>query len=388
MLSALFCSVSVVFGAASDGHAFFGDPPDDAHPWAVHDQNRPLPKVVTPGTFSSAEQPGKPPADAIVLFDGTEASLANWEPDDKAKGKPWILKDGALECVPKSGYTKSKKEFGDVQLHVEWAAPKKVEGNGQGRGNSGIFLPGNLEVQVLDNYNNPTYADGTAGALYGINPPMVNPLNPPGEFQVVDIVFRRPLFKDGKCTEPGHVTVFINGVLVQDSTPPEGSGGFMGRSKARPYPEKGPLKLQDHGNPVRFRNIWYRELPTRIVEDGSNGHLSPEATMAKRKEIAAGIREDAAKLKDANNPLPELLRLAESLIYEKEDATFQKVSEMAKQFVDGVKQLPADKLGSKRGEIMSLNGAFRYLSTKAGVLPADFAPKTDLEKLIKDQNWK
>lgn len=263
-ISAVTFIALTAHGATNTGTPFSGDAPDKHHPWAVHDRNRPQPLRVEPGTFSTASQPGKPPSDAIVLFDGTAASLAKWESDPKP-GQPaaptkWIVKDGALECVPKSGYIRTKEEFGDCQLHIEWAAPTKVEGNSQGRGNSGVFLMGLAEVQVLDNYNNATYADGFAGSVYGINPPLANALRAPGEFQVYDIVFRRPILKDGKVIDPGHITVFCNGVLVQDATPLEGPGGHMKRSVPVAFPAKGPLKLQDHGNPVRFRNIWYLSL--------------------------------------------------------------------------------------------------------------------------------
>jgi len=395
--------------AASTGSPFYGDAPDEHHPWAVHDQNRPQPKLVTPGTsgspsrfwqttpaagmpklttsrtFCSPEQPGKPPSDAVVLFDGTD--LSKWEADT-GSGVPtkWIIKDGAMECVPGSGQIRTREKFADCQLHVEWAAPKKVQGDSQGRGNSGVFLMGAMEIQVLDNYNNPTYADGFAGSVYGVNPPLANALRPPGEFQTYDIVFRRPIYKDGKALDPGYVTVFLNGVLVQDHTPLEGGGGHMGRSKPGPFPEKGPLKLQDHGNPVRYRNIWYRELPLRQVEGNTDGYLTTEAAMAKRKEIAATLRTDADKLANPANPLPQMLRLAESLYYEKDEAAYQKVEQMAGQYVAGVKQLPADKLASKKDEVRHLRDAFRYLA-KFKVVPDTFEPKVQIEQLIKDQNW-
>src|SRR5258706_8893658 len=211
-LTVAACLASLAGATAGPfGSAFYGDPPDEHHPWAIHDGNRPQPKVVTPGTFSSPEQPGQPPSDAVVLFDGSD--LSHWEANE-GEGKPtkWIIKDGAMECVPGSGYVRTKDKFGDCQLHVEWAAPSNVKGDSQGRGNSGVFLMGRVEVQVLDNYNNPTYADGFAASIYGVNPPQANALRKPGEFQIYDIVFRRPIYKDGKEVEPGYVTVFDNGV--------------------------------------------------------------------------------------------------------------------------------------------------------------------------------
>ncbi len=377
---------TVGHAASSTGTPFYGDAPDKNHPWAIHDQNRPQPKRVEPGTFSSAAEPGKPPSDAIILFDGTAATLGLWESDAKpgvaAEPTKWIVKDGALECVPKSGYIRTKEQFGDCQLHIEWAAPTAVQGDSQGRGNSGVFLSGAVEVQVLDNYNNPTYADGFAGSVYGTNPPAANALRAPGEFQVYDIIFRRPIYDNGKVVDPGYVTVFCNGVLVQDHTPLEGGGGHMKRSVAGPFPEKGPLKLQDHGNPVRFRNIWYRPLPTRSIVDGSNGFLTAEATTAKRKEIATGIRADAEKLADT----AKFLRLAESLVYEKDAATAAKVDELAAAYVTHVKSLSPAALEVKKDEAKSVLRALVYL-VKYGVVPATYAPKADLDAFSKAQGW-
>jgi hypothetical protein len=378
-------SVSASVYAANVGSPFYGDPPDDHHPWCVHDRNRPQPAVITPGTFSTLEQPGKPPSDAIVLFDGTD--LSKWEADE-GNGVPtkWVVKDGAMECVPKSGFIRTKDKLGDIQLHIEWASPAKVQGESQGRGNSGVFLMGLVEVQVLDNYNNPTYPDGAAGSVYGVYPPMANALQPPGQFQVYDIVFRRPIYKDGKQLDPGYITVFENGVLMQDHTMLEGGTGHMSRSKPGPFPEAGPLKLQDHGNPVRFRNVWYRPLPRRAIEGGTDGYLTTEATTAKRAEIAAIIRKDAEKLKDAANPLPEMLRLAESLVYENDSDTLEKVSQLAGQYWTDLEQLPADKLAAKKDEVRHLRDVAKYL-VRCKVIPADADQLSTLDDFIKEHNW-
>ncbi len=388
LLSAL-TSAGALFGlaslgiAASAGPRFYGDPPDEHHPWAIHDGNRPQPKVVTPGTFSTPEQAGKPPSDAIILFDGTD--LSKWQ-TDKGEAPKWLVKDGYMQVLPGSGEIRTKDQFGDCQLHIEWAAPAKVEGDSQSRANSGIFLMGRVEIQVLDSYHNITYADGHAGAVYEVNPPAANALRPPGEFQVYDIVFRRPIYRDGKAVDPGYVTVFVNGVLAQDHTMLEGGTGHMTRSRIGPIGDKGPLSLQDHGNPMRFRNIWYRELPLRATEGGTDGYLTHEATLAKRHQIAASIREDAAKLANPANPLPEMLRLLESLVYEQDALTLQKASTMADQYVANLKQLPADQLSGKKDEARQVRDAFNYL-TKFKILPADFAPKATLAQIIKDQGW-
>ena len=375
----LACSSAAVM---ADG-PFYGDPPDATHPWAVHDMNRPQPPVVTAGTFSSAAQPGRPPSDAIILFDGTAATLAKWEAD-KTPAEPtkWIVKDSSLQCVPGSGYIRTKESIGDCQLHVEWAAPTKVEGGSQGRGNSGIFLMGQTEIQVLDNYNNPTYADGAAGSVYGVNPPFANALNAPGEWQVYDIIFRRPVFKDGVMLDSGHFTVMLNGVVVQDATPLEGGGGHRGRSKDHPLLDKGPLKLQDHGNPVRYRNIWYRPLPPRAVNGGDMGAMSPAACTAKKSVIAKTIRTDAAKLQGQ----PKLLRLMESLCYDQDAATGKVVQAGISDWISAMRKTPAPAMEAKKGEIIYMRNAVAYL-TNFKFLPAEFTAITEINQIIKDNGW-
>jgi hypothetical protein len=378
-------SLTIPCLAADVGSAFYGDAPDEHHPWAVHDHNRPQPKQVVPGSFSTQDQPGQPPSDAIVLFDGTD--LSKWEADE-GEGVPtkWVVKNGAMECVPGSGYIRTKEKFGDCQLHVEWAAPTTVKGESQGRGNSGVFLMGLVEVQVLDNYNNPTYADGFAASVYGVNPPLANALRAPGQYQSYDIIFRRPIYKNGKQLDPGYVTVFENGVLVQDHTMLEGGTGHMARSKPGPFPDAGPLKLQDHGNPVRYRNIWYRPLPQRAIEGGTDGYLTTEATLSKRKELAAMIRQDAEHLKDASNHIPEMLRLTESLVYEYDEDTANKAHELANQYLEGLKQLSPDQLNAKKDEVVHLRNVCRYLA-KFNIIPDDAEPKVELEEIVKEHNW-
>jgi hypothetical protein len=319
----------------------------------------------------------------VVLFDGTPASLSKWEAD-KSPAEPtkWIAKDGAMQCVPGSGYVRTKEQWGDCQLHVEWAAPAKPEGNSQGRGNSGVFLMGQTEVQVLDNYNNPTYADGFAGSVYGVNPPHANALRPPGEWQVYDIIFRRPVFKNGKLLDSGRLTVTLNGVVVQDSTPLEGGGGHKGRSRDHQFPDNGPLKLQDHGNPVRYRNIWYRPLPPRGVDGGDMGALSPEAATAKKKQIAAGIRKTA----EGKQSQAKLLGLMESLCYEQDAATLKQVEEMTASWLTAVKQTPAAGMEAKKGEVMHMKDAVDYV-VRFKFVPAGFAAKPEIEKIIKENGW-
>lgn len=206
------------------------------------------PPVIDPG------EQGGPPSDAIVLFDGKD--LSKWKSDSGGTAR-WKVENGCME-VNKTGSILTRDEYGDVQLHIEWAAPEQVSGEGQGRGNSGVYFQGRYEVQVLDSYKNPTYEDGQAAAIYRISPPLVNASRKPGQWQTYDIVFRAPA-KDGKGqVRPGSLTVFHNGVLVQDHVELKGeattAASFSGVTA------KGPLLLQDHGNPVRFRNIWIRPL--------------------------------------------------------------------------------------------------------------------------------
>ncbi|MBI3462350.1 MAG: DUF1080 domain-containing protein [Planctomycetes bacterium] len=206
----------------------------------------PVPRVIDPGPA------GGPPADAIVLFDGQD--LSPWE---GAEG--WKIEDGVATVGENDIQT--KQAFGDCQLHVEWAAPSEVTGSGQGRGNSGVYLQGLYEIQVLDSYDNETYPDGQAGALYKQAPPLVNASRKPGEWQTYDIIFTAPRFDaDGKLLKPGYLTVLHNGVLIQNHTEIEGTTAWDQAPKYTAHPEKLPLLLQHHRNPVRFRNIWIREL--------------------------------------------------------------------------------------------------------------------------------
>ncbi len=226
--------------------------------WKIHDMSRPVPPIVTPGTASTQDTPGKPPSDAIVLFDGKD--LSQWQRQDGSPAE-WKVENGYAEVVAKTGYIYTKQPFGDCQLHVEFAEPTPPHGESQERGNSGVFLQGLYEVQVLDSYDNRTYADGQASAIYGQYPPLVNAARPPGQWQTYDIVFHGPrLDSSGKLLRPARFTVFYNGVLVQDNVEPTGPTAHGERPPYKPTPEKLPLALQDHGNPVRYRNIWIREL--------------------------------------------------------------------------------------------------------------------------------
>lgn len=218
---------------------------------------QPQPDVVTPSDVC-----GGAPSDAIVLFDGTEESFGNWT-DTQGGATKWRFANGVLESVERAGLIQSKQKFGSCQLHIEWSAPVNVKGNGQSRGNSGVFW-GDYEIQVLDSYGNKTYPDGQAGAIYGRSKPLVNAARGPGQWQSYDIVFHRPIFDEaGEVLRRATFTVFHNGVLIQDHYELTGGTSWQGPhsiSEYRPHADKMPIRMQDHGNPVRFRNVWVREL--------------------------------------------------------------------------------------------------------------------------------
>ena len=214
--------------------------------WHVHDGLRPQPRVVTPG-----DAPGAAPSDALVLFDGTDA--AAWD------GGPWSVVDGALQVNGK-GDIRTKRAFGDCQLHIEWATPADASSESQGRGNSGVFLMDRYEVQVLDNFGNQTYPDGQAGALYGQSPPLVNACREPGAWQVYDILFEAPRFDGDQLLSPARVTVIHNGVVLHHAKAYDGPSAHKRLASYAEAHGDAPIRLQDHGNPVRYRNIWIRPL--------------------------------------------------------------------------------------------------------------------------------
>ena len=363
------------------GNAFFGDAPDVNHPWAVHDQNRPQPPRVEP-----AATVGDAPSDALVLFDGTAESFErNWQ-HVKPKGKrksDWTAQDGYMLGVGGAGYIETQAEFGDCQLHIEWSHEKQLPGVGQQRGNSGVFLPGGIEVQVLDNYNNPTYPDGTAGAVYGVMPPAANALRAPGEWQSYDIIYRRPIVKDGVVLDEGSMTVLVNGVVVQDSTPLDGGGGFKKRKPlTKAYPELGRLQLQDHGNPVRYRNVWVRPLRPRPADGGTDGRLSAEATVVKRAEIAADVRASAADL----NGYDRMMRLLEAYMYDNDSAAWSECDALVTAYVSGLQALSSDDLEKQRNPVTNLRNALTFLQ-RFSMIPKTYAPEQELKRIAGKQGW-
>ena len=227
--------------------------------WRVHDIDRPMPPVVRPPTFSTQESAGQPPSDAVVLFDGTH--LDAWAGRDGGDAKWELVDGGAMQVLPRSGDIHTRERFGSCQLHVEWSAPTTIRADSQGRGNSGVFLLGLYEVQVLDGYDNPTYADGLTAAIYGQYPPLVNASVPPGQWHVYDIVFEPPVFRGGSLASPAYMTVLHNGLIVQHRQAIQGPTKHRQlASYEESHGTEGPLVLQDHGDPVRFRNIWIRPI--------------------------------------------------------------------------------------------------------------------------------
>lgn len=369
-------AATVVFGG------LYGDTPDERHAWGVHDWNHPLPPKVT-------AEPGQPPSDAVVLFDGT--SLDNWESD---KGEPtkWRLADGVMESVKGAGYIRTKQSFGDCQLHIEWAAPASVEGMGQGRGNSGVFLMGSYEIQVLDSYEthvlpdgsnrNPNYADGIASAVYAETPPLVNACRKPGEWQTYDIIFHQPVWEDGKLKHPGSVTVLHNGVLTQDHWEMEGLTTHCRRRPLAPHADKLPLKLQDHGNPVRFRNIWIREIPSRYANTTHGGPAVKEAAvMALRKETAAKLFA-AANPGDANKR-NALSRMLEVIAYDKDEKYMAVVCELRDAYLKELAGLDAQKIEARKGEIIGLRNECNVL-VRNKVAPEDCKLRAELQRIINE----
>jgi hypothetical protein len=244
------------FAAEQQGIGYSDTPLIPGTKWHIHDGARPQPKVVTPGKkFSDGADA---PSDATVLFDGKD--LSKWQSSDGGGDAKWKVENGYMETT-KTGKIRTKEEFGDFQLHMEWATPEKVEGTGQGRGNNGVNIYGRYEIQVLDSFNNPTYPDGQAAAVYGQTPPLVNASRGPGQWQTYDIVFESPRWDEsGKLVKNGNVTVIHNGVIVQHKTELMGGTQHKQIMPFKQHPPHGYLELYEHGNAVRFKNIWIRPL--------------------------------------------------------------------------------------------------------------------------------
>ncbi len=359
----------------------YGDLPDSTHAWAVHDWNRPKPAKVAP-----AAQIGQPPSDAVVLFDGTKESFEkNWC-DDKGGPSQWKYSpDGYFYTIPgwkNGGAVYTRTAFGDCQLHVEYrhdaADVAKHVGQPQMRGNSGIFLMGNYEIQVLESYATSremegkpgyvdNYADGQAGSVYAENPPLVNPARPCGEWQVYDIVFHQPVWDGLRLVHPGSVSVFFNGVLVQDHWEMEGLTTHRVRRPLAPHKKVGPLSLQDHGCIVQYRNIWYRPLASRWANT-THSALSGDANdvMKLRRETAARL---FAKIEKPIRPtIANMEALGEVIGYAREgeyDRQWRVLAEAFHAVLDGMTD---EEWKSDRQALLHLRGTLDAL-IRAGVVP-------------------
>jgi hypothetical protein len=287
--------------------------------WRVHDMKRPQPEKVDPGTFSGMELPAKPPSDAIILFDGKD--LSKWEGVRGGEAK-WLVRDGYFEVVQGTGDIRTIQSFGDCQLHIEWKSPVQSEGK-KYDGNSGIFMMSKYEVQIFDSYGSGVYADGNAGSIYGEYPPDVNVCLPPGDWQVFDIIFHRPHFDNkGDLVKPAIITVLHNGVVVQAGTEILGPTGWMSEGSYKEHANEMPLSLQDHGNPVCFRNVWIRPLPREKQDWGPDLKEAVTLTGAVKAQlvgvygkgtpITLELREGILWAKVASLPFFELISQSEN----------------------------------------------------------------------------
>ncbi len=372
--SKMWVGAAAVGAAATAALAgLYGDTPDARHAWSVHDMNRPRPPVIQ-------AMPNRPPSDAVVLFDGS--SLDAWVSGKDEPCKWKIVEGGAMEVVPKTGEIRTKESFGDCQLHIEFATPAKVEGSSQGRGNSGVFLMGMHEVQVLDCFENDTYPDGQCASVYGENPPLVNACRRPGEWQTYDIIFHQPLWEGETLKRPGSVTVLHNGVLVQDHWEFEGLSTHCQRRPLKPYANKLPLRLQDHGNPMRFRNIWIREIPSRYANTTHGGPAANEADVTALRQKTAARLFESANPGDANK-VAALHRLLEVIAYDKADTYLKPTVEVAEAYLKELGGLDAQKLQDRKGDIIGLRNACNVL-TRNKVVAEDFVLKAGLQRLINE----
>ena len=376
----------------------YGDTPDAKHAWAVHDWNRPKPVKV------EVDAKGIP-SDAIVLFDGTKESFEkNWC-NEKGGAPTWKCENGMFSG--KAGWglgsVRTKAEFGDCQLHIEYMHPADTKslGGPQMRGNSGVFLMGaqyGYEVQVLESYYTSremegkpgyvdNYADGQAGSVYAENPPMVNPQRKPGEWQVYDIVFHQPVWDGDKLLHPGSITVFFNGVLVQDHWEMEGETTHCRRRPLKPHPKKGPLLLQDHGCPVNFRNIWIRELPSRW-DNKTHSAMSADtdAVMKLRGETAEKLfaKVDMSKPDSAKT----VLALLEVVSYAKDAKYMDALKASCDAYRAKLEKLDAEGgLDKARGDV---NGVWKAIEVlrRNNVFEEDCPFCTFIKGIREKKGWK
>ena len=360
----------VIVAAAASAATFAGpngDRPNATHAWAVHDENRPNPPQVETCD-------GGVPSDAILLFDGTiESVRKNWC-DQKGGETKWTVKDGLFVCVPKSGGVRTRAEFADCQLHIEFQIPDPP---GEGLGNSGVYMLGKYEVQILHSYHDPfkytppwkhaNYADGSLGAIYGQEPPFVNASRAPGKWQSFDIVFHPAEWNGDTLVEPARMTVFANGLLVHENWPLEGPTDWIKRSRHDKNQEGpvGPISLQDHGHPVRFRNIWIRPIPHRRANTVHGGDLFCAADAAKlRAELAA---KTLALARGAKKDCDRLVWLWESHMYKSDDGIKREIDALTDKYVSYLGTLEGEVSQEVRTELSNMWG-FAQMGVRCGML--------------------
>lgn len=338
------------------------DRPDARHAWAVHDDNRPNPPQVL------CEE-GQIPSDAIVLFDGTQKSIDEHWTDKKGGPSQWVLKDNAFYCVPKSGMTYAKDKASDFQLHLEFMIPDPP---GPGLGNTGVYVHGLYEVQVLHSYFNmnkfdpappwkhANYADGQMGAIYGQNPPLVTACRQAGHWQTMDIVFHASHWEGEKLVEPARITAFINGLLVQDNWPLEGPTEWclrMKHNRAEEVPERSVVAFQDHGHPCPYRNVWYRKIPSRRANTVHGGdYFNAADCEALKTKLAAETR---AKAKATDRPEAKLVYLWESYAYHADAAVKAEIEAMTPSYIARIAAWEGEIDDDRRLELSNMGGFVR-----------------------------
>lgn len=359
-----------------------GDRPDARHAWAVHDMYRPNPPAV-----KTVE--GQPPSDAIRLFDGTAESFAkHWR---CANGKParWQVKDGAFVCVPWSGSVFTREEFADCQLHIEWKVPQGETSHG----NSGVFLIGQYEVQIFNSHGqvssrNPwqsslaaDYADGQAGAIYGQNPALVNASRPAGEWQSFDIVFHPQRWAGDKLIDKGSLTVFYNGVLVQDHWPLEnGETTWCRRTKFRKMPSAGPIMLQDHGDPISFRNVWIRRIPSPYDNTTCGGPGVKEGDVA---ALRAKLAADALKTAESASDLADrMLYCWISLGYQESASVRAKAEAATAAYTAEIRTWNHETCLKARERLLTMD-RFTNMLKRSGFIPATAPVLNEIRSALK-----
>jgi len=398
----LVLSAAAGLSAAVALAGLYGDIPDAKHAWAVHDFNRPKPAKV--------EVNGKGiPSDAIVLFDGTKESYEkNWR-NEKGGAPGWALSsEGYFYSKPNwqnGGGLFTRRDFGDCQLHIEYRHdPQQIftDKGPQMRGNSGVFLMGpayGYEVQVLESYYTSkdlagkdgyvdNYTDGQAGSVYAENPPMVNPANKPGEWQVYDIVFHQPVWEGDKMIHAGSMTVFFNGVLVQDHWELEGETTHCRRRPCKPHALTGPLHLQDHGCVVCFRNVWIREIPSRWANTTHSILSAKESdVLALRKRTAADL---FAKVDASEDNFWRIPQLMEVIAYDRDAKYVAALDKTGRAYAEKLNALKAaknrDGLEAEKGVVLAVRNAYNVLA-RGGIEPPQPLMNA-VWSTCNEQNWK